>query len=116
MGSEATTVLQPAAMAAFIQTIRQHTLPLKSDPTDPRYADSFGEKRSDLGNKHRWELAGSALQEWNDNLFPLLQGIMVNDRKEIYKGENIADHHVICLCYMLGRDIGNAHPTVVVRV
>lgn len=61
----------------------------------------------------RWDLAGTALQEWNDTLLPLLQSIMENNAREIYRGENIADPLIIRLCYMLGCDRLHAHPTII---
>ncbi|KAL1627950.1 hypothetical protein SLS54_002218 [Diplodia seriata] len=97
-----------------MQKIKQHALPFITDATDQRYADSFGQQRSDLGDKKRWALAGTALQEWKDNILPLLQEVMESGRKEIYKGESVADYHIVRLCYMLGFDKGHAHPTIVV--
>lgn len=61
----------------------------------------------------RWDLAGTALQQWNDAHGPRLKEIMENNAKEIYKGENDADCLIIRRCYMLGRDKSHAHPTIV---
>lgn len=102
------TVLRPASFASLVEMIRRRAL-----PTQQIYHDSFGEQLTDLGNQMRWDLAGTALQQWNDIHCPRLQEIMTTKAKEIYKGENDADCLIIHRCYMLGRDKSHAHPTIV---
>lgn len=101
-------------MTSLTNRIRQHMLPLISDPTDQRYTDSFGEQLDDFGDRCRWSLAGTALREWNDTILPLLQEVIASGEKDIYKGESVADCHIIRLCYMLGFAKSHANPTIVV--
>lgn len=114
VGSSAHSKRVPSAMETIAKKLKQHTLPLFNDPTDPHYTDSFGERLDDLDDKSRWLLAGFALQVWKDTLFPLLGEVMENRKRDIYRGEHLADYHVMALCYMLGCDQAHAHPTIVV--
>lgn len=103
------TVPWSTAFASLSERIRRRpTLPTKQI-----YHDSFGEQLTDLNNQMRWDLAGTARQEWNEKIYPRLHDIIRTKAEEIYEGENNADCLMIYRCYMLGRDKSYTHPTIV---
>ena len=101
--------------------IREKLLALKQkaalasgEPTDPAFADSFGNQLSDLDGRRRWLLGGLALQKWEPDLQARVREILQENEAELRKGRNVQRTATVSHCWMLGYDAARAHPTVVI--
>lgn len=82
--------------------------------TDPAFEDSFGDKLSDLDGRHRWVLAGLALQKWHQDLRDRVGEVLRENEGEIYKGRSVRGTATLRHCWMMGYDRTYAHPTVII--
>ncbi len=84
------------------------------EPTDLSFEDSFGDQLSDLSGRHRWILAGSALQKWHQDLRDRVGEVLRDNEGEIYKGRSMRGTATLQHCWMMGYDRSYAHPTVII--
>ena len=100
-------------LTAFIEKV------VGPEPTDQQYLDSFAEQLSDLDDRCRWALAGSALKAWEgedptDGLRRRIDELVDEHEGEIYKGRSVRCDATTRHCWMLGSDKAYARPTVVI--
>ena len=84
------------------------------EPTDPAFANSFGNQLSDLDGRCRWMLDGLARKIWEADLWSRLREILQTNEAEIYGGRSIHRTATVSHCWMIGYDATHAHPTVVI--
>jgi hypothetical protein len=97
------------ALGRFLRSIF-----LRATVSTGTYQDSFGPQLSDLGGRSRWAVAGTALRVWHDTVLPLIDDLVVQNEKEIYKNWRIRDTTSIGHCWMIGPDREQAYPTIVI--
>ena len=124
MSIDLTSISSRASISSADSTkpkIRDKLLALKQkaalatgDPTNPAFADSFGDQLSDLDGRRRWLLEGLARQKWNVDLKSRVGEILRANEGEIHKGRALQRTATVSHCWMLGYDETRAHPTVVI--
>jgi hypothetical protein len=84
------------------------------EPTSARFSDSFGDQLSDIGNRSRWVLVGSACSLWHKEILPLIDELLRENTAKIYKGWGVGDDATIRHCWMTGYNKACSRPTVVI--
>lgn len=94
--------------------LKQKAALTSGEPTDPAFANSFGDQLSDLHGRRRWLLEGLARERWEPDLRARIREILRENEGEIHKGRNIQRTATVSHCWMLGYDMARAQPTVVI--
>jgi hypothetical protein len=94
-----------------IQTLKQKIV---VKPTNARFKDSFGDQLSNISNRSRWVLIGSANTLWHDKIRPFIDELLRENGAEILKGWSVGDPATIRHCWMVGYNKDFSHPTVVI--
>lgn len=97
-----------------LTALKQKTALAAREPTDLAFEDSFGDQLSDLNGRHRWILAGLALQKWHQDLRDRVGEVLRENEGEIYKGRSIRGIATLQHCWMMGYGRSYAHPTVII--
>jgi len=97
-----------------LSALKHRTALAAGEPTGPEFEDSFGDQLSDLNGRHRWILAGLALQKWHQDLRDRVGEVMRENEGEIYKGRSIRGTATLQHCWMMGYGRSYAQPTVII--
>ena len=82
--------------------------------TRSSYSDSVGQQLSNIGDEQRWVLTGRALEVWEKDLETRIDELIRENEGYIYKGENIRCTSISRHCWIVGRDVSSARPTVII--